>query len=119
MTTQIRFANKCEIHTGTKAKNDAGQWVTTYNTVVTRPCTFLYLATDEKAAPMQIKEDIIEVILDHEIEITYDDIIKNIKDRWGSVIEAGPLEIIGIKKYTGFQGKLHHYRIRTRKSKAC
>lgn len=142
MTTYIRFNNFCtfqrperdSIQQGMNTitpytQNEAGQMVpnpayvsaggTSVEEVKKVPCVFLYLATDEVTSPSQEWEDIIEVVIGDTLEPSYHDKITNISDRYGKIIEAGPLEIIGIKRYVGFQGQLHHYRLRTRRMKDC
>lgn len=141
MATYIRFQNYCvfqrqetdSITQGMNTvtpfiQNEAGQTVPNpaYVTAggsnfedIKIPCVFLYLATDEVTTPAAEWEDIIEVVIGDKIEPKYTDKIKNISDRYGKIIEKGPLEIIGIKRYVGFQGELHHYRIRTRRMKDC
>ena len=137
MTTHLRFLNKCTFRRQETVlisgispfhKNEAGQWVpnpayataggNSYEDIVV-PCTFLYLATNRKESPAQENEDIIEFVIGDTLEPLYSDHILNIKDRWGDVIEDGPLEVIGIKKYVGYRGRLHHYRVRTRRMKDC
>lgn len=142
MSTYLRFTNHCTferretdgIVQGMNTiqpfiQNEAGQTVPNpayitaggdnYEDVTKVPCLFLYLATDEVTSPAAEWEDVIEVVVGDTLEPKYTDRIKNISDRYGKIIEVGPLEIIGIKRYVGFQGKLHHYRIRTRRMKDC
>lgn len=121
MTTYLILKHKATFNTYTKTTNAAGQKVSgsTPSSTAVVPCTFLYLATDEKITPVVEKEDIIEIIIGDSHTPTYDQQIANIKDRFGNIIEAGPLEIIGIKKYAGYQGKLHHYRLRTKRLASC
>lgn len=141
MTTYLRLTNFCtfkrretdSITSGLNTytpftTNEAGQVVpnpayvaaggSNFETVKVK-CQFLYLAMEEVVTPAQEHEDIIELVIGDEIIPLYTDQVINISDRYGNIIEAGPLEIIGIKKYAGFDGKLHHHRLRTRKMKEC
>ena len=47
--------------------------------------------------------------------ITYKSRILNVKDRYGNILETGPLEITEIEKKTSFSGKLHHILITARR----
>jgi hypothetical protein len=47
--------------------------------------------------------------------ISYSNRISNVKDRYGNVIETGPLEIISIRKQMGFGGRLHHLIVGARR----
>lgn len=137
MSTYLRFTNKCIFRSRETVaidgvdpfiRNEAYQLVPNpayeaaggesfKETVV--PCVFLYLANNQKESPAQENEDIIEIVIGDTIIPKYTDKITNITSRKGVVIENGPLEIIGIKRYAGYQGELHHYRIRTRRMKDC
>lgn len=121
MTTYLVMKHKCTFNTYTETSNAAGQKVYSATPSVTKTvrCQFLYLATDNKTTPVEENEDIIEILVGDDIAPTYKQQIVNIKNKYGTIIEAGPLEIIGIKKYAGYGGKLHHYRLRTRKMNSC
>lgn len=119
MTTFLALKHKATFRTPTYTTSAAGQKKIASYTDTSVPCTFLYLATDEKTIPVQELEDIIEIIIGDSFTPSYSMEITNIKDRFGNIIEPGSLQIIGIKKYAGFAGKLHHYRLRTKRVKSC
>lgn len=45
------------------------------------------------------------------VQADYSSRIYNVTDKYGNVIEAGPIEITSIVKVPGFSGKIHHYQI--------
>ena len=54
--------------------------------------------------------DSYRVIFSHEDQalVIYNNRLKNLKDRDGTVIEAGPLEMLNIEKKLGVSGKVNH-----------
>ncbi len=117
--TFMRFTNFIDIVSYTSTTNGAGQSIQTEDCTTKVKCVFLYDDDLIKVTPVIKFEEYIEFIIDDSFRPTYSHKIKNLRTRYGDVIEIGPLEIVGIKKYVGYDGRRHHYRIRARKMKNC
>lgn len=116
MGTFLRLPLKCTIKSViSTTKSPAGQKVVTFNDGVDVNCIFLDLATDERVLPVIEDQDIVEVLISDEIVPKYSDQIVNIRNRFSDILDEGPFEIIGIRKYVGYVGARHHYRLRTRR----
>lgn len=116
MGTFIRLPLTCTVKSvASSTKNLAGQKIITYTSGTDIRCLFIDLATDNKVSPVVEDEDIVEILIDDQIIPKYSDQIVSIRNRFGDVLDAGPFEIIGIRKYVGYVGARHHYRLRTRR----
>lgn len=112
MTTYLIFKDFVTFTSFSYTTNAAGQRVrSATGTDNTIKCAFLYQNTITKTTPELLLQDFIEFIISDDIEPNKDMVVTNLKDRYGHVIEAGPLKITSIKKYIGYTGKLHHYRL--------
>lgn len=105
----LRFRHKCDIYTRTSTTNAAGQhkhtWTLSQSDV---PCDFEDEISKIRTGPT------VETIRDMKMIFSRDTVIndsmriKNIRDRMGNLIDAGPMQIDGVQKLMGFQGKIHH-----------
>jgi hypothetical protein len=77
----------------------------------TVPCAFLVNNTITQTTPELMLQDFMEFIIGDGFVPNKDMIISNLVDRRGRVIFEGPWKITSLKKYVGFQGYVHHYRI--------
>ena len=108
--TYMNFPNTVEVHTKTITTSAAGQRKASFglnSTVKVR----VQSGSGSRTTSGYIAEvDSYTVIFSHEDKalVTYDNRLKNIKDRDGIVIEAGPLEILNVEKKLGVSGKINH-----------
>jgi hypothetical protein len=115
--TFIRFTNKIDVYQRTTALNAAGQRTSTFEKTATIPAFFQAKRTERRLEPYVENIDEYEFYVSYKDNeyITYNNRIENVVDRYGNIIEAGPLEIISVRKYIGYRGRLHHLLITTRR----
>jgi hypothetical protein len=71
-------------------------------------CMFLVTSGNKRTAMREDFEAVMAFYLEPSVDIQEGDIVENILDRNGSVIEPGPFEVLSVKKVGGFKGKVHH-----------
>lgn len=115
--THLRFVHKIDIYNKITSTNAAGQKTITFNKTATIPAIFQAQKSERRIEPYIDNIDQYEFYISHQDAryVSYNNRIQNVVDRYGNVIEAGPLEIISIKKYMGYKGRLHHYLITARR----
>lgn len=115
--TFLRFVHKIDVYQKTTSNNAAGQKTITFSKAATIPAIFQAQKSERRIEPYIDNIDQYEFYISYQDAqyITYSNRIQNVVDRAGNVLEAGPLEIISIKKYMGYKGKLHHFLITTRR----
>jgi hypothetical protein len=115
--TYLRFVHKIDVYEKITSNNAAGQKTITFNKAATIPAVFQSQRSERRIEPYIDNIDQYEFYISHQDAqyITYNNRIQNVTDRAGVVLESGPLEIISIRKYMGYKGKLHHYLITTRR----
>lgn len=115
--THLRFVHKIDIYNKITSTNAAGQKTITFNKTATIPAIFQAQKSERRIEPYIDNIDQYEFYVSHQDAryVSYNNRIQNVVDRYGNVIEAGPLEIISIKKYMGYKGRLHHYLITARR----
>jgi hypothetical protein len=115
--TYMNFPNTVEVHTKTITTSAAGQRKASFglnSTIKVR----VQSGSGSRTTTGYIAEvDSYMVIFSHEDKalVTYDNRLKNLKDRDGVVIEAGPLEIRDVEKKLGVSGKINHLIARVAK----
>lgn len=83
--------------------------VTSYTTVESSVrCLFLVTSGNKRTAVREDFEAVMAFYVEPSVDIQEGDLVENILDRDGSVIEAGPFEVLSVKKVGGFKGKVHH-----------
>jgi hypothetical protein len=115
--TFIRFTNKIDVYQRTTSLNAAGQRTSTFEKTATIPAFFQAKRTERRLEPYVDNIDEYEFYISYKDNeyITYNNRIENVVDRYGNIIEAGPLEIISVRKYIGYKGRLHHLLLTTRR----
>ena len=108
--TCLTFPNTVEVHTKTITTSAAGQRKASFtlnSTVNVR----VQSGSGSRTTSGYISEvDSYTMTFSHEDKalIIYDNRLKNLKDRDGTVIEVGPLEILNVEKKLGISGKINH-----------
>lgn len=115
--TFLRFVHKIDVYQKTTSNNAAGQKTVAFSKVATIPAVFQAQKSERRIEPYIDNIDQYEFYVSYQDAqyISYNNRIQNVVDRSGNVIETGPLEIINIRKYMGYKGKLHHFLITTRR----
>ena len=108
--TYMSFPNTVEVHTKTITTSAAGQRKASFGLNSTVNVIVQSGGGSRVASGYLADADAYTVIFSHEDKalVTYDNRLKNIKDRDGTVIEAGPLEILSIEKKLGVSGKINN-----------
>lgn len=115
--TYLRFVHTVDVYQKISSTNAAGQKTITFTKLATVPASFQSGVSERRIEPY------IENIDEYKFYISYQDTnvisysnrISNVKDRYGNVIETGPLEIVSIRKQMGFGGRLHHLIVGARR----
>lgn len=115
--TFLRFYHQIDIHTKTITVNDAGQKTVSFSKAATIPAVFQSNSSERRVVPYIENIDEYQFYISYKDAeyISYNNRITNVKDRYGNIIETGPLEIVNIEKKMGFGGRLHHIFINTRR----
>lgn len=115
--TFLRFYHKIDIYTKTIVVNDAGQKTVSFTKASTIPAVFQANSSERRVVPYLENIDEYQFYISHQDAsyISYDNRIFNVVDRYGTVLEEGPLEIVNIEKKTGFSGRLHHIYVNARR----
>lgn len=106
-----------DIYTRTTTTNNAGQITTTYTKAATVRSLYQAMASERRVYPYIDNVDEIEFYISHRDQqyATYNNRIQNVVDRFGNVIEAGPVEIVNIHKQVGLNGKVRQILLTCRK----
>lgn len=115
--TFLRFVHKIDVYQKTTSTNAAGQKTISFSKAATIPAVFQAQRSERRIEPYIDNIDEYEFYISFQDAqyITYNNRIQNVVDRFGNVLETGPLEIVSIRKYMGYKGRLHHFLISTRR----
>ena len=115
--TYLNFTNTIEIHTKTTTVNAAGQKKASFSLNSTIKCSAQSGAGTRRMSGYMTEVDSYLLLFSHEdVALTiYANRFKNLKDRDGTVIEAGPFEATDIEKKLGVSGKVNHVRVNVTK----
>lgn len=113
----LSLPHKMDIYTRTTTTNNAGQITTTYTKAATVRSLYQAMASERRVYPYIDNVDEIEFYISHRDQqyATYNNRIQNVVDRFGNVIEAGPVEIVNIHKQVGLNGKVRQILLTCRK----
>lgn len=109
--TFLRFVHRCDVYSRTTVVNAAGQKASTFAIQqASVPCEFQNGSSERRIAPYVDNVDQFQLIIpkNYISYFIYPSRIKNIVDRYGTVIYPGDFEIINVDKKTGFNGKVTH-----------
>ena len=111
--TYMKFPQRIDVHTLTEQTSAAGQVVKTYYYSETISAMMMPGGHDRQVSPYVKDAEQYHIHVPKQFNgvITYGSRLFNIRDNGGTVIEAGPLEVLSIMKWTGPSGKLHHLHI--------
>lgn len=113
----LSLPHKMDVYTRTTTTNNAGQITTTYTKAATIKSLFQSMSSERRVYPYVDNVDEIEFYISHRDQqyATYNNRIQNVVDRFGNVIEAGPVEIVNIHKQIGLNGKIRQILLTCRK----
>ena len=105
----FRARHKSDVYSVTSTASNSGQQTHSWAIETTdAPCDFEVEVSNVRMGPTVESILKAKLIFRGSTPLSEGKRIYNIRDRYGSIIEAGPYEIIGIQKLLGFQGKTHH-----------
>jgi len=115
--TFLKLPHKIDVYTKTTTVNAAGQRTTTYALAATIKALYQAISSERRIEPYTENIDEIEFYISYKNAsyASYNNRISNVIDRYGNVIESGPVEIINIHKQTGLNGKIRHVLLTCRK----
>lgn len=115
--TFLKFSHTMDVYQRTTSTNAAGQQTVSFSKAATISAQFQSVTSERRIEPYIVNIDEYEFYVSYQDNayITYNNRIENVKDRYGNIIEAGPLEITNIQKYVGLGGRLHHLLVSTRR----
>lgn len=113
--TYLRWVHTADIYTRTTTQNAAGQLTVSFTYNDTVPA-YIQIPTTQstggklRLTPYQENIQVFELFvpMPHGSLINFDNLVKDVKDRYGNVLETGPFQIIAIHPKFGWNGKKHH-----------
>lgn len=115
--TYLKFHHKIDIYEKTVTTNSAGQRTVSFSKSATIPAVFQAMDAEKRIEPYISNIDEYSFYISHQDKdlINYNNRIQNVVDRYGNIIESGPLEIVNIRKYTSYTGRLSYILVGARK----
>lgn len=113
----LKLPHKADFYTKTTTTNAAGQRTYTYTLAGTKKVLFQSMSSERRTIPYVDNVDEMQIYVSYVDKdlVGYENRVQNIVDRFGNVIEAGPLEIVNIVYQLGFNGKIRQILVNVRK----
>ena len=111
--TYMKFPQRIDVHTLSEKTSAAGQVVKTFYFSETIKA-FMMPGSHERDVSPYIKDvDTYHIHVPKHFDgvVTYGSRLLNIRDNRDNVLEAGPLEVLSIMKWSGLSGGIHHLHI--------
>lgn len=115
--TFLKLPHKIDVYTKTTSTNAAGQRTTTYSIAGTIQALYQAMSSERRTYPYTDNIDEIEFYISYKDSTyaSYSNRIQNVIDRYGNVIETGPVEIVNIHRQVGLNGKVRQVLLTCRK----
>lgn len=109
----LKLPHKMDVYTKTVTTSVAGQRTVSYAKNATVKTFFQPISSERRVSPYVDNIDEYQFYVSYKdaSQITYDNRIQNIVDRYGNVIYPGPIEIVNIVKQPGFNGKIRFIQL--------
>lgn len=104
---------RADVYTREKYHDESGQPVEDWTLLKTIKCTYMPSRGEERLVG-RVQNPHSYMIWTNDESITYEHEIRNLKDRYGNLIEEGRFNIVGIKRFPGW-AKVHHVEINLQK----
>lgn len=75
-------------------------------------CLFLTTSGNKRTVMREDFEAVMAFYLEPTADVEEGDIVTNIKDKKGTVVEAGRFEVLSVKKVAGLSGSIHHLSLK-------
>lgn len=106
---------KCDIYEKTTTTGASGQQVATWTLQTSgQECDFSPDRTNTRVEPTQDEADRGFLFLPFDAVIDYGSRIYNVVNRHGEVLAEGPLEVMEIRPFTSYTGKIVHLQVKTK-----
>jgi hypothetical protein len=111
--TFMKFPQKIDVHYPTNNVSAAGQMTPSFYFKDTISAHISPGAHERDVSPYIKEMDQYHIQIPKHFDgiVTYQSRLFNIRDKYDNVIEAGPLEITSIMKWTGHSGSIHHLHV--------
>ena len=110
------FRHTADIWTKTQTTNAAGQakasWALGTSAV---KCHYIPRTADVRYTPTYEETETVTIFFPSDSGISYSTRLYNLTDKFGNVIEAGPMEVVAVLKQPGFSGKIHHITVKAKR----
>lgn len=115
--TFIKFHHRIDIYAKTTTINAAGQKAVAFAYSKTIPVFAQWVQSDIVNQPYLADLQQLDIFVpkNNVGDVTFDIRCKDIKDRYGNLIDGAYYEVIGIQKKMQFNGKVHHSFVSLRK----
>ena len=115
--TFIKFHHRIDLYAKTTTTNAAGQKAVVFTYSKTVPVFAQWVQSDIVNQPYLADVQQLDIFVpkNNIPDLTFDIRCKDIKDRYGNVIDDAYYEVIGIQKKMQFNGKVHHAFVSLRK----
>lgn len=113
----LKLPHRADFYTKTTTVNAAGQRTYTYSLAGTVKVLFQSMSSERRIVPYVDNVDEVQIYLSYVDKslASYENRIQNIIDRYGNVIEAGPLEVVNVMHQLGYNGKIRQILLNARK----
>lgn len=115
--TFIKFHHRIDIYAKTTTINAAGQKAVAFVYSKTIPVFAQWVQSDIVNQPYLADLQQLDIFVpkNNIDDVTFDIRCKDIKDRYGNLIDGAYYEVIGVQKKMQFNGKVHHSFVSLRK----
>lgn len=108
--TFLKFHHTVDVYKKIRTTNSAGQRKASLSYLCTIPVIAQWTQSNIVNQPYQGSIEDIELFVpkDYLYRISYEIRFKDIKDRYGNIIDSSYYDVIGVEKKMQFSGKVHH-----------
>lgn len=108
--TYLKFHHRIDIYVKTSTTNAAGQRAVTFAFSKTIPVFAQWTQSDIVNQPYLGNFEQLDIFVpkNNVSDLNYNMRFKNLKDRYGNIIDSSYYEVIGIQKRMQFNGKVQH-----------
>jgi hypothetical protein len=108
--TFLKFHHRIDVYKKTTVVNAAGQRAVTFSIDSEIPVFAQWTSSDIINQPYIANFEQLEIFIpkNYVSLISFNNRFKDLKDRYGNIIDESYYEIIGIEKRMQFNGKVHH-----------
>ena len=108
--TFLKFHHKIDLYKKTTVVSVAGQRTVTFSMDIEVPVMAQWSQSDIVNQPYLANFEQLDIFVpkDYVDLISFNNRFKDLKDRYGNIIDSSYYEVMGIRKRMQFNGKVHH-----------